>query len=675
MKRGLPHKNEHSENQPFKKLRGVSARATANVLMASGSSSSSVGQLRWSASKGKKPFLDMQQFIQLPLSKPQGTYHCWPVLSLTKLVSYYVDQCPKYGQALLEAIRASSGCLDLVLYEDEIIPNNVLKVKRKMHVWYATFKQLSLLNRYESFWLPFAALFSKTAQKVDGGVSCATKLMIESMLNEVPSLLGGVAINHVEPVLLKASLGPILQDEVAMKFLWSVKGHAGIRPCIHCSNVLMKDHPLWRSDALFCDITEDDVSKFQTASDVDIWADQDFLAAQKDLVLKGTFENFEKCCGQNLEPQGLLASHALRRVVRPSDSLWDPMHTYFSDGICGQEIDLLLKKLRGIGVTHEMVMQFTNSGWLTCQSSYKVKLDFKKDALRGGASECMTAMPLLSFFLTRVLPADKLPNETASFHALHNVVVCLAALKARPLGCLPLSSIDDLTRLQRQHLLCFKAAYDSTEMRPKHHYSLHIPSQLKKNQFVLDCFTPERKHRLLLAELSAAFILSPNVPNRDETHLLATVNIIQVQELNETKFGLLDPITTTTMFGVAGVVLTSSNVRLKFGLVLEKKHVFFKDSTAWFIKLCVLMPTGLHVLAERFRFSRIYGKAQVWLPEGTEVLLPVEACFAVQEYALSYMTHMLCNCFFVCLLQDWKWVDFPLTWSWSVIEDCLVTIS
>ena len=43
----------------------------------------------------------------------------------------------------------------------------------------------------------------------------------------------------------------------------------------------------------------------------------------------------------------------------------------------------------------------------------------------------------------------------------------------------------------------FKEAYGANLMRPKHHYALHLPLQLRVHGFLVATMTMERKHRVL----------------------------------------------------------------------------------------------------------------------------------------------------------------------------------
>ena len=416
-----------------------------------------------------------------------------------------------------------------------------------------------------------------------------------------------------------------------------MKGHAGVKPCLHCSNVLMKRHNLLKSDESLCDISEENIQKFLPATDEEIWATQDHLIEQKVVLGKTPFETLEKCCGQNFEPLGLLACHDLRGEVRPSESLWDPMHSYFSDGIGSSEIDQLLRCLRGIGVSHAVVMEFCNSGWRNHQS--KIKLHFKKDGLKGGASDVLAALPLIRHFVLKHVPANALVKEVKSFICLADVTMCLNGLKARSFSCIPDESLNVLSRLQQHHLACFKKAHGVKAVKPKHHYALHIPGQVRKNKFLLDCFTPERKHRLTLAELNAAYGLCPSKPYDNELSLLASVNLVQITEMQSFVFGMLGKVRTVSglSFGQQGEVAASDEVRLESSLVLKKGDVFFYNATPCILELCVQLQHGLYLLVQKCLLcaNDCHNKAHIWtMPDekhllSINVLLPHLVCLTL----------------------------------------------
>ena len=56
---------------------------------------------------------------------------------------------------------------------------------------------------------------------------------------------------------------------------------------------------------------------------------------------------------------------------------------------------------------------------------------------------------------------------------------------------------------QRSHHACLTKAYGEAAMKPKHHFSLHIPVQFEKMQVCMDTKTCERKHRALKEEVES----------------------------------------------------------------------------------------------------------------------------------------------------------------------------
>jgi hypothetical protein len=136
-----------------------------------------------------------------------------------------------------------------------------------------------------------------------------------------------------------------LLDELAIKLKWSVKGHAGLKPCFRCANVLMKDHPLVTSHASFRCLSDLNPSKFIPVTDEELWAAQDNLIHMQPILLaaknKAGFEKLETACGQVCEPLGLMAEKSLRPYVSPTKTRFDPFHCYMVNGAAAVEVDLL----------------------------------------------------------------------------------------------------------------------------------------------------------------------------------------------------------------------------------------------------------------------------------------------------------------------------------------------
>ena len=116
MKRKVNDEQSHSTTL---KQRGVSIRATARSL----EGELTVGQIRYEMSLDKQPFLDMRRAINLPLSEGSGKHKEWAHMSVTKLISYDVENSSAYRAALLHALSATSEPLEFDI------------VRRRNHTW------------------------------------------------------------------------------------------------------------------------------------------------------------------------------------------------------------------------------------------------------------------------------------------------------------------------------------------------------------------------------------------------------------------------------------------------------------------------------------------------------------------------------------------------------------
>ena len=84
-----------------------------------------------------------------------------------------------------------------------------------------------------------------------------------------------------------------------------------------------------------------------------------------------------------------------------------------------------------------------------------------------------------------------LADQIASFNAIPDVVAQLQKMKLR--SKISEAEADQLQTLMAIHFHHFKIAWGSEEVLPKHHYAMHIPTQLKRLGLLVDCFFCERK--------------------------------------------------------------------------------------------------------------------------------------------------------------------------------------
>ena len=88
------------------------------------------------------------------------------------------------------------------------------------------------------------------------------------------------------------------------------------------------------------------------------------------------------------------------------------------------------------------------------------------------------------------------PQLSAEIQCLQGLYkVILAWLKAKRCRDASEEVVLKFAESQGQHLRLFVATYGWEAVRPKMHYSLHLPAQIRRKGFVLDAFATERKHR------------------------------------------------------------------------------------------------------------------------------------------------------------------------------------
>ena len=295
----------------------------------------------------------------------------------------------------------------------------------------------------------------------------------------------------------------MIADEAAIKQVLDCKGASGIRCCPSCKNVVAKDSDLAERDATgyLVEVTCSDTSRFDHASDTDMFQIADLLERSRGTLGIGAFKQLEISTGFNFNPLGLLADKELRPYSRPASSLtWDPMHCLWSNGIVGFEVHNLLQRMVSTtSFTWSDLEMFCKSDWkfpAFCRakgrSIYEVFNENRqracKDNFKAGATELLLALPLLLLFGELFLVA-KLPREMACLRAL-----CDVAHEAQE-AKFGRGDVGKFASSIQKHFAEFRSVYSDDSVKPKHHYTCHLPAQLQRDRFLLDAFTLERKHQ------------------------------------------------------------------------------------------------------------------------------------------------------------------------------------
>ena len=313
-------------------------------------------------------------------------------------------------------------------------------------------------------------------------------------------------------------MGNFLLDGDGIRMMYGCKGGRPKLPCVACLNVTTDQSMV---GAGMVALTCRDSSLFELATDEDLWlkADRLHAAAAKHR------EKLSTSFGLNYVPEGFLWSKPLRRFVSPTGSLtFDAMHVLLADGVVAREYEVLLPRLLEEGMKWNDFHEYTSINWRRGRSQCRSKHSFNKSienhfrstgTFSLPASQNLDLLPIfLNFLETIALKRcpGRLDKEVDSFRALSAVVNLVK--QSKTLGAHDASRLRDACRVRAE---AFAVAYpDFPETTHKAHWLHHLPSQLARDGFILDCFTGERNH----ARLKAVATSIKNTSQYEKTCLL-----------------------------------------------------------------------------------------------------------------------------------------------------------
>ena len=231
---------------------------------------------------------------------------------------------------------------NVIFYVDGISPSDTMTMhdRRSLQAMYWTFEELGQENLgREELWIEVASLRDSLVKDVDGGLSHVVKLVMNQFLfGPETSFAKGMHLQfhgqEAPTTFLAARLGCILSDELALAEMLLCKGHGGYKPCLLCSNVILKMYYyLFAGSDWPVPSTTTDMSKIKLHTSASARETLDRLAALKDELPKGQFEEREKIFGFTYNKHGLLWDPWLA-VDIASTVMFDWMHIYLVGGLC-----------------------------------------------------------------------------------------------------------------------------------------------------------------------------------------------------------------------------------------------------------------------------------------------------------------------------------------------------
>ena len=278
--------------------------------------------------------------------------------------------------------------------------------------------------------------------------------------------------------------GFFLGDNDAIRAVYNLKGSSGMRPCMHCSNVLMKQSNVVDLDPIFVEVSA--AKGFQSVTDEEIWN-----AAEELVGIRGktALERKEKVCGLKLEEKGLLLDRNERWKLSPSQCLTDPMHTYFTNGCASWEVAMFCEtvfKDTPLTLSH-LQHSAEMAQWKSLKSSGK----------SSGYVRRLFDQRLLRFYAETVIAPFGVVQQAIldSFYALCDIVFELRTLQHAVVATRT-CEVQRLNRLQEKHQDLFCKAYGHMACKPKHHHRFHLADSIKASKQLLGCDPLEGKHQI-----------------------------------------------------------------------------------------------------------------------------------------------------------------------------------
>lgn len=199
-----------------------------------------------------------------------------PIMSLKELVKRVAEESQAFARAL-RAAQSFGSKLTPILYADEATAGNVLAVDkgRKAYLLYCSWTEFSHHLKNPNAWLCVAAIQTDALASIKGGMSAALVRILEQ--NITPEYEAGFMLNTpMGQLMFRQNQQPhFLGDAESIRAATSTKGSAGIRCCLHCSNVLKLDSNLTAFDDFFVEISAS--GGFVAAKDSEIFACADTL--------------------------------------------------------------------------------------------------------------------------------------------------------------------------------------------------------------------------------------------------------------------------------------------------------------------------------------------------------------------------------------------------------------
>ncbi len=450
---------------------------------------------------------------------------------LSLLAAAY-GQGGSFHELFRNTVAAKAGnALEIIIYFDEIVPGDPMGPANRRKIWtcYFSFKEFGArVLSNERAWIPCLEVRTAITATLSAGISQLCKHILHSIfLNPLGDTIDlGILLKgptECDRPRVRFSLGFILQDGAAHKFIFCLRGDNGSRFCTLCKNCF----------AIATDDVEDDSddeadpvhvvrsshvyeSECQFADRNDINGTLNRLKSRYQQVqdkhmTKGTFEKWQQAAGFNHEPHGLVYDDMLmNRVVDPTRHyVHDWMHCLFVAGVFNKVLILLLGSLavgfnKSLSFLYKQLFEYIGFWVLprdkpgdlqNCFTAKRLESNKKSKSkvFKCQASDGLGLYTLIGLWvMTFVIPAGVCIAEASAFLAMCDMIDVFVSCSQEGHRTTPATLSAAIDKFLKK---CVAAGW-KPHMTPKFHWLIHFPKHLRIHGFLVSCWVHERLHKL-----------------------------------------------------------------------------------------------------------------------------------------------------------------------------------
>ena len=281
--------------------------------------------------------------------------------------------------------------------------------------------------------------------------------------------------------------------------------------CSVCHHIL-QDSGLAHVRPGYVEITCSDRRRFRQWSGNDVSRIIDVVVEAKRKYVAGEMNKTDmteivQVVGFNANIHGVMADPQLRAHAPLLDTVcWDWVHTALQDGFLTGEVALILEACGISRTTMQDWLQW--DGWqfpkhrqTKGDQLHRIFSQYREVAsdpckIKANCSELLGLYGLLRHFIEVNVPEDAANKKfRESFIAACGVVDTL--LDAKRSNRAPQDAASHLDIATAEYLEKHIAAYGTKGVKPKHHWMLDIPDQVRRSDCIIDAFVIERNHLLV----------------------------------------------------------------------------------------------------------------------------------------------------------------------------------